>query len=81
VEALHQAGRCGEKPVAVPGVGLTGEDHEEDLPDWVATKVTLPATAALSADAGPPPYACRTPFWQVCLLFFARGLHGARRAT
>ena len=46
VEALDQTGRCGQKTVAVPGVGLTGEDHEDGLPDWVATKVTLPAPAA-----------------------------------
>ena len=27
VEALDQAGRCGQKPVNVPGVGLRCEDH------------------------------------------------------
>jgi hypothetical protein len=38
VEALDQAGRCGQKPVSVAGVGLRGEDHKENLPDWGATK-------------------------------------------
>jgi hypothetical protein len=27
VEALDKAGRSGQKPVSVPGVGLRGEDH------------------------------------------------------
>lgn len=45
VEALDQAGRCSQKPVSVPGVGLRGEDHYESLPDWGGNEITLSGTA------------------------------------